>query len=604
MARTRPFSSLPYEIVSQICRQPDLDKDDLIALRLTCKSYGIHDAAITSLGKLFEDITVLFSGHSFNMLINICKHPVFSHRIRSVKLSSIRCNTHESLQTTINSLRLGDSLSNHSAGLDARLQALDDLSARIRSYALRTRHESDLSRSNKPVELLTLAFKCLSRSGNRIALGIAIHETNGLGCGRVLCAKDVFSNLWYNAIYSTLEVLATAVSNANYSFGKLNIDTRAMDSLVAEVLFRPTQIKELRVLGADTPGWKWSAYNLISKICSDLGLQKKDLIALRLTSKSQSIHASATKAFGKLCFTTVPILYNRESLRTFVKICQHTIFGRCIRKTELSCARFDREGFDEYMPIVSFIQNDRHKYLKEVQSIVDRCDADEFFDPKPLLNRGFGHLAGSAHNFTIVVSTDESQSLGQSKVFRSQKGSGYWSADPTPILNLLLEAANAHGCKIQSVNITTEAVFYDRSSTYYVAEVVPSVSNLRFDMALNNDDIYDEFDIGGPLWLMKRVLLQAFNLKVLHIRTNIGHDNDFAALEQPISLLPLNELRLSGVEIYDTTLAAILQSLRKTLRCLGICRCDIYGSWKQALLRLQQHTLQLDDLHISGSKRI
>ncbi|KAG9603248.1 hypothetical protein KCU77_g1632, partial [Aureobasidium melanogenum] len=331
MARTSPFSSLPYEIVSQICRQPDLDKDDLIALRLTCKSCGVHDAATRSFGKFFEDITVLFSEHSFNMLINICKHPVFSHCVRSVKLSSIRCNKHESFQTTINLLRLGDPLSNHPAGLDARLQALDNLSARIRSYTLRTRHESDLSRSNKPVELLTLAFKCLSRSGDRIALGIAIDETKGLGCGRVLCAKDVFSNLWYNAIYSTLEVLATAVSDANYSCGKLNIDTRAMDSfhltsfrrrtvepttftmfshveeldlqafcshqrncdhdlasLVAEVLFKPTQIKVLRVLGADTPSWKWSAYNLSSLRCissaRSLFLESLSLIGVETTT--------------------------------------------------------------------------------------------------------------------------------------------------------------------------------------------------------------------------------------------------------------------------------------------------------------------------------
>ncbi|KAG9663900.1 hypothetical protein KCU95_g7669, partial [Aureobasidium melanogenum] len=331
MARTPTFSSLPYEIVSQICRQPDLDKDDLIALRLTCKSYGVHDAATRSLGKLFEDMTVLFSEHSFNMLINICKHPVFSHCIRSVKLSSIRCNKHESLETTINLLRLGDSLSNHPAGLGTRLQALDNLSTRIRSYALRTRHESDLSRSNKPVELLTLAFKCLSRSGDRIALGIAIDETNGLGCGRALCAKDIFSNLWYNAIYSTLEVLATAVSDASYSFDKLNIDTRAMDSfrprslrretvepttitmfshvealdlqvfcshqrnsdhdlasLVAEVLSKPTQIKVLRVLGADTPGRKWSAYNLSSLRCissvHSLFLESLSLIRIETTT--------------------------------------------------------------------------------------------------------------------------------------------------------------------------------------------------------------------------------------------------------------------------------------------------------------------------------
>ncbi|THW30837.1 hypothetical protein D6D25_05824 [Aureobasidium pullulans] len=72
-----PFISLPNEIVTQICEHPDLNKDDLIALRLTCKAHGVHDAATKALGRYFRDITVLFTRHSFQTLVDVCEHPVF-----------------------------------------------------------------------------------------------------------------------------------------------------------------------------------------------------------------------------------------------------------------------------------------------------------------------------------------------------------------------------------------------------------------------------------------------------------------------------------------------------------------------------------------------
>ncbi|KAH0337324.1 hypothetical protein KCU81_g8131, partial [Aureobasidium melanogenum] len=331
MAHSHPFSSLPYEIVSQICQHPHLDKDDRAALRLTCKSFGIHDAATVSIGKYFEDTKVLFTKHSFETLVKICKHPVFSRCIKSVKLSSIRCNNDERLQTTTNLLQMEASRSDQPVGVDSRLQALDNISARIHSYSVRNRCESDRFRSSKPVELLTIALKCLSQSGNRIALGIAVDETNGLGCGRVLRAKNIFSSLWYNAIYSTLEILATAISDSSYPFGKLIIDARAMDifdfslprrrtvepaalkmfthvkaldlqafcfcqwnsdhnlaSLVAEVFSKPTQIKVLRVLGADTSDWKWSTHNPSSLRCissvSSLFLESLSLTRIEITA--------------------------------------------------------------------------------------------------------------------------------------------------------------------------------------------------------------------------------------------------------------------------------------------------------------------------------
>jgi hypothetical protein len=59
---------------------------------------------------------------------------------------------------------------------------------------------------------------------------------------------------------------------------------------------------------------------LVTKICGDSDLDNKDLAALRLTSKSQGIHASATKAFAKRYFTDVLLLWNKYSLETLDKI--------------------------------------------------------------------------------------------------------------------------------------------------------------------------------------------------------------------------------------------------------------------------------------------
>lgn len=229
MPRQPLFSSLPYEIVSQICQQPSLDKDDLAALRLTCKSYGIHNAATASLGKHFEDITVPFSEQSFQTLVNICKHPVFSGCVRSVKLSSIRCNSKESIDNIVQALQGEATQVHEGARLKSRSKNLHDLSARIRSYASRTQSENEFARSTKPLTLLTRALQVLAQADARIALGIAFQETNSLGCGKAILANDTFSCLWLDASSSALGLLTSAVSKCGLSSKRLKIDILATE---------------------------------------------------------------------------------------------------------------------------------------------------------------------------------------------------------------------------------------------------------------------------------------------------------------------------------------------------------------------------------------
>jgi hypothetical protein len=47
----------------------------------------------------------------------------------------------------------------------------------------------------------------------------------------------------------------------------------------------------------------------------------------------------------------------------------------------------------------------------------------------------------------------------------------------------------------------------------------------------------------------------------------------------------------------------MLEGLGPRLRRLKLSECAIWGSWKQILLCIQQHALQLDKLQISGTDR-
>lgn len=220
MTHPPPFSLLPYEIISQICQHPNLDKDDLTALRLTCKSHGIHDAATASLGKRFEDITVLFSEHSFETLVKICKHPVFSRCVRSVKVSSVRCNKNE-IHNVVQILQYEGAWLEHSVGLLTPSNILND--PRVRSYISRMQNQDEFARNKKPLALLIQAFQYLARSDRRIALAVTARETGGLGHD-VSYAENAYPQLWHNAFSSTLDLLAAAVSRCKLALSELKID--------------------------------------------------------------------------------------------------------------------------------------------------------------------------------------------------------------------------------------------------------------------------------------------------------------------------------------------------------------------------------------------
>jgi hypothetical protein len=350
---------------------------------------------------------------------------------------------------------------------------------------------------------------------------------------------------------------------------------------------------------------------LVAKICSDPGLRKKDLIALRLTGKAQGIHASATKIFAKRFFTDVLLLWNKYSLETFVEICQHPIFGPSVRTIQLSCARYEEDDFYESVRELmdSHAGNARSEFLEDVRRLSERCVHEQFGSTlvSALLDRAFGHLARSNNSFVLAVSADEERSLGRSKVLGPQMGSAGWWVNPHAALGFLLFAAHRSDLKIRKIEFDVEAASTcDLDSHNFVfhewqdLSSVRSISELTINLwATPNLNEYRNFGI------LQSLLSLAVHLKILHIRGNvfIGPNIDFRDLAKLISCLPLEELHLASIHMDRDIMTDMLEGLGSNLRRLKLLDLEIWGSWKQILLCIQQHNLHLHELEIDGADR-
>lgn len=335
-------------------------------------------------------------------------------------------------------------------------------------------------------------------------------------------------------------------------------------------------------------------------------------MALRLTSKSQGIHASATKAFAKRYFTDVLLLWTKYSLENFVKICQHPIFGPSIRRIQLSCARYEENDLEDSVRELLDQGHARSDFVEKIQQLAQRCDHDHEQFPykrvEALLDQAFSSLAKSNNSFDLAVSADEEKSLGRNKVLGPQMGSAGWWANPHAALGFLLCAADRINLKVRRIEVNVEApspceldghdfVFHEWKDLDSVRSISELTVNLWVSPRLN---MY-RHDFG----MVQSLLFLAVDLKKLHIRGNIFINMyiEFRPLAELISHLPLEELHLTGLEMDRDIMTDMLKGLGPTLRRLKLAECAIWGAWKQILLCIQQHALQLEELHISGAGR-
>lgn len=345
---------------------------------------------------------------------------------------------------------------------------------------------------------------------------------------------------------------------------------------------------------------------LVSKICSDPSLKKKDLIALRRTSKAQGIHASATKACGKRYFTDISLLYTEYSLETFVKICGHPVFGPGIRRVELSCTRFDTNSFDLYVKTLVDCGYTRKDLVHEVQLLSARCDAEnlvKFSDANVLLQRAFGHLANSGHSLTIGVTTNEYRAIGRSRIFMPDDSGKHFYADVPSALNLLLGSAKQSDCKVSELDIAVASCHFYQDNDYDLSDLMHSISKVSLELVLI-DDYGDDEPRDFILW-MQDLLSHGTEIRVLELCVMIFDDDDDQKIEpffRVISHLPLEELSLQDLFMNQKAMTGLMESLGSTLRRLTTCCCHMAGSWREVLLSMQNNSSQLDYLSVSDPR--
>lgn len=345
---------------------------------------------------------------------------------------------------------------------------------------------------------------------------------------------------------------------------------------------------------------------LVLKICSDPSLKKKDLTALRRTSKAQGIHASATKAFGKLCFTTVPLLYNKFSLETFVKICQHRTFGACVRNAQLSCARMDPAFFHDILRDIASYDWSGKTVMREAKRLAARCDSAETFVTdvaQSLLDQAFHQLAMSNHELTITVSTEESGSLGYRKTFVLEPECDYFYADIPATVGHLLRSATRTGCKVPVVNIMGLARTFKNGSALDLADLFHSISELSLELSFIMD--YDEPGPRDFIRWMRNTLSKCHSLESLNISLDLSELDNLRNLDEfteSISHISLEVLRLFNMGINQRTMINLMVALGPTLRRLVMNGCWMIGRGKEILVAIQQHAIHLDYLELDGTK--
>ncbi|THX91059.1 hypothetical protein D6D02_10635 [Aureobasidium pullulans] len=199
---------------------------------------------------------------------------------------------------------------------------------------------------------------------------------------------------------------------------------------------------------------------LVTKICRDSDLEKKDLIALRSTSKTQGIHASATKEYGERKFTNLRILFTPYSLQSFVDICKHPDFGPCVRRVQLSNVHADLRGMEFLVAHETHnLRSTDPQVIKssaaKVQSCLDRyyeeIALEESGEGQKLLDSAFMFLAQYGHPLSLAIDNDESNSIGHQKLFIDENiYSGWlWMPHTKTRAPLLISSAARQRCEIK-----------------------------------------------------------------------------------------------------------------------------------------------------------
>jgi hypothetical protein len=335
---------------------------------------------------------------------------------------------------------------------------------------------------------------------------------------------------------------------------------------------------------------------LVSKICHDPTLQKRDLIALRLTSKSQGIHLSASKRFAKRYFTRIPLAYTRYSLQTFVELCRHPIFGSAVRKVELSYTRFLPDLFDEESKTLLDVSRHekmslpRHKFLNDIRLLVSRCDEEHDLrtssDAIRLLTAAFAALSHWQH-LELDVTSRESGALGHNRIHHLDTlyGTANWECDILGAVSLLHLAATSSKCVVQRLQIQGPVWENLTDSSTHSFSALAGLPELKLDIWPTGE--VDFAQISGLEDMVTKLLHNSVGLDSLHLGTYCA-DSYHECLHKIFSTMATTRLEKLALTYIDFNQFKPFEKRIETLRELQLYNCEGGESLKEVLLSIQR----------------
>ncbi|KEQ69397.1 hypothetical protein M436DRAFT_85682 [Aureobasidium namibiae CBS 147.97] len=352
---------------------------------------------------------------------------------------------------------------------------------------------------------------------------------------------------------------------------------------------------------------------LVDKICRNSTLEKEDLIALRLTSKSHGIHLSASKEFAKRYFTDISLIYSRYSLQTFAEVCRHSVFGSAVRKVQLSYARFMPEFLgEESKDLFERLRlgarsRGRFEYLDNIRLLVNRCDEEEDLqnsgDAEGLLAAAFTALCHWHHPLELVVSSSETRALGLNRVYSPNiMHSTHWKCHIFGTIALLCRAATLSRCVVQKLKIWGDIWDNLVDSSADSLSVLAQLPELELDTWCPSGP--DTPHIPRLENMVINMLNDAVSLKELHLGSlcvNRYH-KCLRRIFLVLSTMKLEKLTLSGIDLDG--FEPFLEKRIESLRHLEMDQCELWdGSLKNVLISVQENLPRLEYFLVHGISR-
>ncbi|KAI4755843.1 hypothetical protein E4T52_12055 [Aureobasidium sp. EXF-3400] len=220
---------LPNEIIREICIRPELETNDLRALRLTSKQL-CEIASHRFAKERFRRVTVLMSRFSLRAFIDLSQHAYFGSFVERVNISPV-CDGIPSRPPPTTSV----------SGNIYRDRVMDV----VMSCVTRFRKEREPMNDGSAGRMLGIAFKAFAQREQPLQLKICDREFHTIGARDLVYSKAFQQNLvWRLDWQTTIEQTIRAITSQGCKVTALLIDGQTRANLVNDSVLHTDNIEQ------------------------------------------------------------------------------------------------------------------------------------------------------------------------------------------------------------------------------------------------------------------------------------------------------------------------------------------------------------------------